>query len=256
MKNKWLKHITLWFCISLLWGCGGPDDLPRLYDYIRATPAELVIELDTVAELAPTSTARSRLADALQEVLDKPSGVRIDAHSFLDSMGNDYVWTDAALRSLAESNFDLEVGPEAIKMHTLFVDGSYVGDTSSQKRLSLRISDTQIVIFAQTIDQACNGGVNQALPKSDRQALCDVSTLAAWLHGSGRLLGLVNDGLPMVGDHEDLTHKGFSANSSSVMHKTFEGVELIDLYRTRVLAGNNDVISFDAACIADINAAK
>jgi hypothetical protein len=256
MKNQHIVRVITCLLPFLIGACGGEKDLPRAYDYIRATPAELVIELDTVSAFAPTDQTRTRLGEILSGVLDKPDGVRVDAHNFLDARGSDYVWTEAALLTLAQENFDLPVGDGIIKMHTLFVDGSFIGDTNTERRFSLRLGDTHLAIFIESIDEACNGGVNQALPKSDRDALCAVSTLAAWLHGTGHLLGLVNDGLPMVGNHEDLTTAGHDANLNCVMHHTFEGLDLIVHYRDRVLAGNTEVISFDSACVSDLDAAK
>jgi len=256
MKHERLDLLIVFVLPLLFCSCGGGGDLPRAYDYIRSEPARLVIELDTVAAFAPSDQTRTEMEEILTGLLDKPDGVRVDADNFLDTMGSDHVWTEGALLTLAEETFDLGVEENSIKMHTLFVDGSFVTDTNTSRTLVLGLDPTHLVVFVESIDTACNGGVNKALPKSDRETLCDLSTLAAWLHGTGHLLGLVNDGLPMVGNHEDLTHAGHDANKNCVMHKSYDGLEVIDIYRERVLTGNTGLISFDAACVSDLDAVK
>jgi hypothetical protein len=257
MKNNYLKFFFGFYLSFTFFACGTNEDVPRCYEYIRGQSfTNLAIELDTVSSFAPSVSIRAHLESSLNAVLEKSEGVLVAADNFLDSVGSNFVWTEASLLALAENNYDLEVPANTIKMHTLFVDGSYVGDTNSSKTLVLKLNEFQMVVFIESIDEACNGGINKALPQADRKSLCTLSTAGVWLHGAGQLLGLVNDGLPMVGDHEDLTHKGYSANENSVMHRTFGRLTLIERYRDRVLAGNLDVISFDAACIADINAVK
>ena len=257
MRNNYVQIFLGLYITCVFLACSSAEDVPRCYDYIRGqTYSNLTIELDTVPSFAPSVTIRSQVESSLGEVLEKSGGVTVDADNFLDSVGSNHIWTNASLLSLAESNYNLEVPANTIKMHTLFVDGAYVSDTNASKTLVLKLNEIHLVVFIETIETACTGGINKALPQVDRENLCTLLTAGTWLHGLGRLLGLVNDGLPMVGNHEDLTHKGYSANENSVMHKSFESLPLMERYRDRVLAGNLDVISFDNACIADINAVK
>jgi hypothetical protein len=60
----------------------------------------------------------------------------------------------------------------------------------------------------------------------------------------------------MVSPHKDPEHGAHDASDDCVMYWAFEGTGAVDTLLARFLGGNQAALGFDAACLADIAAAR
>ncbi len=217
-------------------------------DYVSSkTYRKLVVEIDYATGKAPSSELQSFLKGRLQSVVDKPDGVdfRLD-----ESLGDaSRTWTDSAIRSYASDHASLKTEGNQAVLHVLFLAGHY--QTSGV--LGVTYGRGPIAIFSEDVDGMCSGLV---IPGTCSTAPFYHSVV---LHEMGHALGLVNNGLSMVHNHEASTcdhgngnvqqDQRHSSNSNSVM---FCGVEQAGLLGTLGSTPPND---FDSDDRADIHAA-
>lgn len=241
---------------SLIVEDAGPGDQPRFVELIRSVPyTKLVIEIESVPGQEPRTAAELDLVAGLGNLLDKPGGITVVRQSGLTSQGTDHAWTFAELDALAQATFDAPVDADTIKMHALFVDGHYEADGPDGRVLGIAWSHTHLVMFKQTIESTCSAG---GVPPLVVERLCERAELSIWTHETGHLIGLVDNGLPMVMDHRDPdpAHGAHDADDQCVMYYAYDGERLIDLLVTRFLGGNEDAMGFDPACLADVAAVR
>ena len=235
----------------------GPNDRPRNEQLIRSDPfAKLVLEVDSVAGFEPRNSVETDLVAGFEPILDKSGGIDIVRDKAIASRGADHAWTFGELDELAGDTFDLEVGSDAIKVHVLFVDGHHERDDEGQGRiLGIAWSHTNIAMFKQTIEETCAAAT---IPPLLRERLCAGAELAIWTHELGHNLGLVDNGLPMVEDHRDPDpeHGAHDENDECVMFFAFDGSEVVDRIRDRLIVGGDETLGFDDECLADIAAVR
>ena len=217
----------------------------RALELLRASPySRLELEVDSVPGKAPRAASSAVIESALAKVVDKPAGVKV----LLDQQvvarrGADHVWTDAELFPLAAETFGNAGAAGTIRMHVLFVDGSY----QNPDVLGIAWASTHLVLFKDVIEHYCQQDPSSLL--SD--ATCAASEQGVWLHETGHLLGLVNNGLSMVQPHEDASHGAHDASDQCIMYWAFEAPSGIQLLAQRLGAGKSK-LEFDAACQADL----
>jgi hypothetical protein len=215
-------------------------------DYLRgSTYTKWVIEVDYATGHAPSDDLLSFLHDRLAAVVDKPEGVEFRLGESLTDA--DRSWTDDDLRSYAASHADESTGGQQVVLHLLFLAGHSSADNGDGKVLGVTFGHGPIAIFAATVDHACDAN---PLPHLG----CSVPAVykSVVLHEFGHALGLVNNGIPMVKDHEakscnGANPKAHSANQNSVMFCTVD--------TSAVIALSAPPSSFDADDLADLHAA-
>lgn len=131
---------------------------PRNYDLIRGDRFQkLVIEVDAIAGLEPRGPAQAELTSQLEALIDKPGGIEWRDGGGIESRGEDYAWSFSEFRDeLAPPAFDLEVPADTIKIHVLYVDGHDQQDTANRNVLGIAWSHTHLVLYKQTIEDACS----------------------------------------------------------------------------------------------------
>lgn len=241
-------------------GSGEPGPAtPRYRDLIRKDRyTRLVIEVDSVTGTEPTDAVTSRLAAGIDEFVAKPDGVEARLDGTISSLGVDHAWTFAELDALAEETFDLDAGAGAIKVHVMFLDGHYAEDEGDLVTLGLAWSSTHIALFADTLAKTCTKGASGPVGAKITEKLCEAAAVGVLLHEAGHLLGLVDNGLPMVSPHRDPdeSHGAHDANESCLMYYLYEGASIVDHLRDRILAGQSSDMTLDAACKDDIAAVR
>jgi hypothetical protein len=238
----------------------GPDagtgGLPRTSLLIRAAPyPSLVVEVDSVPGMEPDGQNETDLAAVLDALVDKPAGIEVVRDGALDSRGADHAWTFDELMELADGSFDRAIAADAIAVHAMFIDGHSAEDSDQGVILGLAWSHTHIAIFEQTIRDMCEAS---SLPPLLAGRQCRGAELAIWTHESGHLLGLVDNGLPMVNDHRDpdSDHGAHDASDQCVMYWAYEGQALFDLIGDQLLGGGDAEVPFDQACLDDLAAER
>jgi hypothetical protein len=239
--------------------CGGGDDddggtVSRVKGYLQAAPyPKLVLEIDAVPGVTPRATSTEAIRAELTRILAKPGGVTVSQTTSLTSRGADHGWTFAELDELAKSTFDLAVAADTTTMHILFVDGHHADDSAGGKILGVAWANTHLVLFKQTIETACAASAGLNLFK---EQMCAAAEQSIWLHELGHVIGLVDNGAPLVRPHMDAAPGAHDASDACVMYWAFEGQGAMDALLTKFLGGDREPLGFDAACLADLAAVR
>jgi hypothetical protein len=126
----------------------------------------------------------------------------------------------------------------------IFVSGHFADDTGVKTGvLGVSVGDT-VVMFKDVIKSTADIGN----PNTVR--FVEQSTI---VHELAHSIGLVQNGIPMIGDHLDEAHGAHCTNSDCVMYWLNEGATAArDYALQKILTGST--ILFDDACLADIDA--
>ena len=222
-------------------GLFSADVSPR--DYLRDLDYTLwIIEVDYAEGERPPDSALSLLRDRMQSVVRKPDGVEVRMDEVLER--EETTWGTDSLRQLRRDHQDEETDGHTVVTHLSFVAGHSGEDDDEGRVLGVAIDHRQVVIFSQTVKSSCTV---TSLPP------CLYSTEevfgAVVVHEFGHILGLVNNGIPMVSDHQDESHGAHSDNPDSVM---YWAVETTDIFQSLTGELPNQ---FDADDRADLRAA-
>lgn len=236
-------------CIAILLplaGCmGEPVEFPArdrfsyLLDAVRYP--QLLLEIDHMRSTPPSTAAIEHLVDELKRATG-----RRDVRAYVTQMGiespsllEEKVWSSEELDELAEDQRDLAprgdfANGSAAVVHILYLEGKW--------------AESEAVGLA-TQQAAFLFGSRQIAPSPvDREPYIERSVLT---HEVGHLLGLVNNGIPMVKAREDPEDDGHSTNVDSVMYR---GVDAGKALLANVDETNAPPSHFDADDIADLAA--
>ncbi len=141
---------------------------------------------------------------------------------------------------------------DTTKIHVMFLDGHAAEDDESGGTiLGVAWSQRYIAMFKQSVVATCETALIP-LP----EAVCAQAELLVWQHEVGHVIGLVDNGLPMVENHRDPdpAHGAHDVDSDCVMYWGYERLDSVSSVLDQLQGGSE--IAFDAACLADIEAAK
>lgn len=205
------------------------------YDFIRDDPyGALFIEVDYVEGEEPHSSATSLLQQRASERLSKPDGITLKTSSF--SGGQDS-WSVDDLKDAEDAHRDNKPGGNTMVLYVLYVDGEFEKESGV---IGVHYGPTSVAIFKERIRSGSfTGPLGLSVAEAEKAVL---------VHEFGHAIGLVNNGIPMVENHEDEEHPGHSDNSDSVMYWRVETSEI-----GLITGGPSN--QFDANDIEDIQAA-
>lgn len=201
------------------------------------TYTSLEVEIDHVEGYAPAPATVSGLEDALSELVFKPGGVTVVVDDAIPDQGSP-AWSVAAAQDLEVAWRDRyrDEGTGTAVMYLLFLDGNAEGDDDQSKVLGYAYHGSSIVMFAETIDGLGSGPL-----------ATDPEEVVA-IHEVGHLLGLVDNGVPMVDDHSDPAHPHHDESDDCIMYWAMATEDVV----SQLLSGKPD---FDQACRDDLAAA-
>lgn len=244
--------IPLLFTLSFLYGCNqtvtnsNPNQNSHAanqqqvgqsaHDLLAADNFDkLVVELQYAGGFKPTQAAVDTLQAFLERRLNKPNGISIVLDAITAPGNTQYSLNDIV--QIEDSNRQQYNQGKTIAVYYFFADGDYSGNTNNSKVLGLSYRNTSIVIFENTI-QSLSGGLGQP----------STSILEATVmeHEFGHILGLVNNGTPMVVNHEDPNHKGHCNNSNCLMYYNVNTSDVISN-----LSGGS-IPKLDQNCLNDL----
>jgi hypothetical protein len=191
------------------------------------------------------------LRPRLAALLDKPGGVEVVVDQDLGASGPGKVWSFGELDTLARQTANLGVTADTVKIHVLFLDGEY-GTPEGGTVLGLAWNQVNLAIFAESIEDGCAA---LGLGVLERQ-LCADAEQAVWLHEIGHVIGLVDNGLPMVLNHEDSAHPAHDHDANCVMYWAYEGDAVLQRIADDLLQTGNSALDFDQACRNDVAAVR
>lgn len=248
-------------------GCGdtgsddpmGRVDPERVEGYIRSdTYKRLVVEVDYVGGQQPDSETVAELTAGLGQLVDKPGGVEVVLDEQITPKEPSHGWTLAEVDRAEQETFNLQVDSDTIKMHVLFLDGHDARDTDDSQILGLSWANRNVVVFKERLGEVCSANAGDTLRRRGLiEAACQQTELSIWTHEIGHVLGLVDNGLSMVEDHQDPEHPHHDHNDECVMYWAYDRAQAFLEVRKRFIDDEDaDPLGFDAACQADIAAVR
>jgi hypothetical protein len=130
--------------------------------------------------------------------------------------------------------------------YVVFLDGYFLdGGERRTGVLGVAIGGTGVIAMFKPVI-AGTGALTTDTPR-----LVEQTTL---VHELGHVLGFVNNGLPMVTEHQDEEHGAHCTNTDCVMYWQVEGTTAIVDFVTRRI-GSSDVVLFGDECLDDARAA-
>lgn len=239
-----MRAAVLLALVPLLSGClfnAGSGTEPE--DFLTdGTYKEWVLEVDAVTGHRPPTALFSALTSKLTPLVHKDD-VRFQVDDTLQpGQAGDGGWSSDELRSLNRQHQDLETEGARVVTHVMFLDGRH----EAGGVLGVAFGHDFVAIFSQEVQDVCT---NALLCPGVQDILEAVTT-----HELGHILGLVDNGVPMVEDHEaetcqDRPDEGHSTNTRSVMYCQVETVSILSIL------GDGPPTNFDGQDRADLRAA-
>jgi hypothetical protein len=150
-------------------------------------------------------------------------------------------WTTAEVLALAQGTWDTPQTSTSAELYLLFVNG-FFNDNGTVNKQVVGISlggSAVIAVFKDVIRQS---GLSSVV-----ETFMEQTTLT---HEFGHAAGLVNQGVPMVTAHEDVSHPGHCTNVDCVMYWENDGTTL-NYFIHKIINTPSDVI-FGPECLNDV----
>jgi hypothetical protein len=179
----------------------------------------LIIEVDYVGDFQPSQQALDSLEVFLERRLHKPEGIEIFLDESIPSPGQS-PYTAAEIRALEQEHRDSYSEEGVLAAYLLVLDGVF----EQQNVLGVAYFNTSMAIFGEVIRDN-SGGLGQP----DTWVI-EATSLR---HEVGHILGLVNNGTPMVGepggpdDHHDAAHGAHCTEEGTLMYWQVETIDFI-----------------------------
>ena len=227
------------------------EGVPRWEAHIRGDVfRKLVIEVDVARGFAPEPGVMDDVVAGFRSLLDKPDGIEVVIDETLEPRGASHAWTFEEEQALGDEHMSLALEPGVDRIHVLWVDGHDARDGSESAVLGLAWDHRHVVMYKQTLAAGC-----QSVLAALSDDLCRAAEVTVLSHELGHVIGLVDNGLPMVTPHEDPEHEHHSADPESLMYWQHERDGVFDVLLER-LQGGDSALRFDAASLADISAVR
>lgn len=225
------------FTVTQSAGGGQGASGSRALDYLSAVPfTNLLVEVDSVQGATPDAAALDRLRARIAERCNKPGGVTLLLDDTVASPGFSN-WSLAQIQAFEQQHRDHYPSGNTAVLYVLYLDNGSEGDSGSSRVLGLSYSGTSFCVFKDSVQSASTLTISG--PVIERAVL---------VHELGHNLGLVNNGVAMQTPHQDAANGAHDVNTGCVMHFSIE-TSLV----SQLLGTVPD--TFDAACIADLQAA-
>jgi hypothetical protein len=197
----------------------------------------LNIEVAYVEGYQPSPTALNNLVSFLSQRLNKSNGVIVTQRT-MPATGKASIDIDA-IRSLERAQRKTVTSGKTLTAWLMFLDAEYSESTASSKVLGISYGASSIAIFEKSV---------YAYVQPDMPSRAILETVVVD-HEFGHLLGLVDNGTPMVTPHKDTGHGSHCSNTECLMYwKTEQNINLGDLL------GTDTYPTLDANCLADLRA--
>lgn len=227
--------------------CNKDGELPQFATNNSVHPVDFLttnsyttlnIEVAYVEGYQPSPTALNNLVTFLSDRLNKTGGVTITQRS-MPATGRVNIDLNG-IRDLERTQRKTVTSGKTLTAWIMFLDTEYSESTASSKVLGISYGASSIAVFEKSI-------YRYAQPDMPARGTLETVVLD---HEFGHILGLVDNGTPMVTSHKDPDHGAHCSNTTCLMYwKTEENIDLTDLL------GSQTYPTLDANCLADLKAA-
>lgn len=192
--------------------------------------SSLVLEIDYMPGYAPDATSVTNLVTFLNTFINKTGGISVSQKQIAASGKTSLTLDDIVkIERTYRSAF---TGGSVLAAHVLVADASY----STADILATSYWNTSTCVFGKTMYNN-SGGSGQVTRTQLLTTLLE--------HEFGHLLGLVDQGTPMITGHKAVGNGAHCNNTHCLMYYAIE---------TNAGAMNNTIPSFDDNCMADLKA--
>jgi hypothetical protein len=150
-------------------------------------------------------------------------------------------WTSEAIMGLAMDIWDAQPSSFEAEFFVLFLKGRFESEDGPDNRIiGVSIVGTPVIaIFKDTV-----------LSSSSIPQVARFVEQATLVHEFGHVMGLVNNGVPMVSDHLDPEHPRHCTNNQCVMYWVNEGTSDMAEF-VRRLIDSDSLVMFSEECLED-----
>lgn len=203
-------------------------------DFLRNTNYNsLRIEMQYMPGSKPDPLAIDILTTMLRERLNKPSGIFIELKEINPTLQT--IFSEDDISDLESLNRTVYTSGDQLCTYIILVNGSYIDGNA----LALAYHNTSMCVFGEPLQYFSAGFTDNVKAKVLGVLL---------MHEFGHLMGLVDMGSKMVGEHSDPQNPNHCRNNNCLMHNTYTT-------NTRYAVAELDQIpTFDNACLADLRA--
>jgi len=242
-----LRSLVVTALLLVAIGCNKDGEIPefvvnnsvRPVDFLTENSYNILnIEVAYVEGYQPDPATLNNLVTLLSQRLNKSHGVTVTQRT-MPATGRVNIDLDA-IRNLERTQRKSVTSGKTLTAWIMFLDTEYSESTSTSKVLGITYGASSIAIFEKSV---------YAYVQPDMPARATLETVVIE-HEFGHVMGLVDNGTPMVTSHKDPDHGSHCSNTACLMYwKTEENVNLADLL------GTASYPTFDANCLADLKAA-
>jgi hypothetical protein len=151
-------------------------------------------------------------------------------------------WTTAQVFDLAQGTWDTPQTSTSTEFYVLFLNGYFNDKGVVNKQVTgISINETPVIAIFKDV-------IRKSGYSSFDDTVIEQTTL---VHEFGHAVGLVNNGLPMVSDHEDTEHINHCTNEDCVMYWENDGASL-NLFIHKIINSPSDVL-FGPECLNDVS---
>lgn len=196
----------------------------------------LFVEVMYMEGHEPTSASMENLKEFILSVARKPNGVNVIKREISSENQQSYSLDD--IQNIENQNREIFNSGSYLAISFIFLDGPYSGNTDDSQYLGVAYHNMSLAVFQETVIENSGGLTQPSRTKLE-------STIIN--HELGHIFGLVNNGTPMIEDHQDDQHGNHCDNTNCLMYYAVETTDIVDN-----LIGNS-IPELDQNCRHDLS---
>lgn len=180
---------------------------------------ELQVSLFYMDGFRPKAEAVDSFQAFLEQYLRKPEGIEVVTEK-IPAHGEESYSVAEIEEVLSERRTGSMAGTDRIFAYFLIVDGRFSGDDGGSSTLGIAYNANSMALFGETVHEYSDEATEPERWKLEATVLH---------HEFGHILGLVDNGTPMVNDHRDGGNGHHCDESDCLMYHTVETSDVVSM---------------------------